>query len=64
MLRSGQDATRTVRGDSGAELPEFNGQDDHGHLLAGYPPKAAVPALVNSLKGVRRGGYGRSSPAR
>jgi hypothetical protein len=36
----------------GADLREFNGQDDHVHLLAGYPPKVPVPALVNSLKGV------------
>jgi putative transposase len=52
MPRSCQDATRTVRADSGAELREFNGEDDHVHLLAGYPPKVVVPALVNSLKGV------------
>jgi putative transposase len=43
---------RKVRGDFGAELREFNGEDDHVHLLAGYPPKVAVPALVNSLKRV------------
>ena len=27
-------------------------EDDHAHLLAEYPPKVAVSALVNSLKGV------------
>ena len=43
---------RKVRGDFGAGLREFNGDDDHVHLLAGYPPKVAVPVLVNSLKGV------------
>ena len=43
---------RKVCGDSGAELREFNGEDDHVHLLAGYPPKAAVAGLVDSLKGV------------
>ena len=52
MPRSCQDATRKVRGDFGAELREFNGQDDPVHLLAGYPPKVAVPALANSLKGM------------
>jgi REP element-mobilizing transposase RayT len=26
-------------------------EDDHTHLLAGYPPKACVAALVNALKG-------------
>ena len=31
---------------------EFDGEDDHVHLLVNYPPKVAVSALVNSLKGV------------
>jgi putative transposase len=35
-----------------AGLVEFDGEDDHVHLLVNYPPKVAVPALVNSLKGV------------
>jgi hypothetical protein len=35
-----------------AELKEFNGEADHVHLLVHYPPKAAVPKLVNSPKGV------------
>jgi len=35
-----------------AELIEFDGEDDHVHLLVNYPPKIAVSALVNSLKGV------------
>ncbi|MGP8097124.1 MAG: IS200/IS605 family transposase [Steroidobacteraceae bacterium] len=35
-----------------AELVEFDGQDDHVHLLVNYPPKISVSALVNSLKGV------------
>lgn len=35
-----------------AELMEFNGEDDHVHLLVNYPPKVAVSTLVNSLKGV------------
>ena len=52
MLRCRQDAMRKVCGDFGAELREFTGEDDHVHLLAGYPPKVAVSALVNSLKGV------------
>jgi len=38
--------------DFGATLAECNGEDDHVHLLAGYPPKVTVSALVNSLKGV------------
>ena len=31
---------------------EFDGEDDHVHLLVNYPPKVAVSTLVNSLKGV------------
>lgn len=35
-----------------AKLVEFDGEDDHVHLLIEYPPKVAVSTLVNSLKGV------------
>ncbi|MDR1946556.1 MAG: IS200/IS605 family transposase [Desulfovibrio sp.] len=35
-----------------AKLVEFDGEDDHVHLLVVYPPKMAVSSLVNSLKGV------------
>lgn len=35
-----------------AELIEFNGEDDHVHLLVNYPPKISVSKMVNSLKGV------------
>ncbi len=35
-----------------AVLVEFDGEDDHVHLLVNYPPKVSVSALVNSLKGV------------
>ena len=38
--------------DSEAERVEFDGEDDHVHLLVNYPPKVAVSNLVNSLKGV------------
>ena len=38
--------------DFGAVLAECNGEHDHVHLLVEYPPKVAVSALVNSLKGV------------
>ncbi|MHB8300605.1 MAG: IS200/IS605 family transposase, partial [Dermatophilaceae bacterium] len=36
----------------GAELVEFNGEDDHVHLLVHYPPTVTLSTLVNSLKGV------------
>lgn len=35
-----------------AELIEFDGEDDHVHLLVNYPPKLPISVLVNSLKGV------------
>lgn len=35
-----------------ADLVEFDGEDDHVHLLITYPPKIAISTLVNSLKGV------------
>ena len=35
-----------------AVLVEFDGEDDHVHLLVNYPPKVAVSKLVNSLKGI------------
>ena len=43
---------RNVCVDFGAELREFNGEEDHVHLLVHYPPSVAVSKLVNSLKGV------------
>lgn len=52
MLTACEASMRKVCGDFGAELREFNGEDDHVHLLVTYPPKVAVSALVNSLKGV------------
>jgi putative transposase len=33
-------------------LREFNGEDDHVHLLAHHPPKLPISTLVNRLKGV------------
>lgn len=35
-----------------AVLVEFDGEEDHVHLLVNYPPKISLSALVNSLKGV------------
>ncbi|MFJ9458489.1 IS200/IS605 family transposase [Kitasatospora sp. NPDC101447] len=34
------------------ELVEFNGENNHVHLLVNFPPKVALSKLVNSLKGV------------
>ncbi len=38
--------------DFGAELVEFNGEDDHVHLLVQYPPTVQLSTLVNTLKAV------------
>jgi putative transposase len=35
-----------------SELIEFDGEDDHVHLLIHYPPNVSVSTLVNSLQGV------------
>jgi putative transposase len=35
-----------------AELVEFDGEQDHVHLLMQYPPQVAISKLINSLKGV------------
>ncbi|TNG95746.1 IS200/IS605 family transposase [Pasteurellaceae bacterium USgator11] len=35
-----------------ASLIEFDGEDDHVHLLVSYPPKVSISSMVNSLKGV------------
>ncbi|MBN4077311.1 IS200/IS605 family transposase [Sulfobacillus acidophilus] len=43
---------RKVCADFESQLVEFNGEQDHVHLLVEYPPKVAVSKLVNSLKGV------------
>ena len=40
-----------VCNDFEAKLIEFDGEDDHVHLLVNYPPKVAVSKIVNSLKG-------------
>ena len=41
-----------VCADFGAALVEFNGEDDHVHLLVEYPPTMQLSRMVGSLKGV------------
>lgn len=43
---------REVCAKANAELPEFNGERDHVHLLIHYPPQIKLSTLVGSLKGV------------
>ncbi|MFI1769750.1 IS200/IS605 family transposase, partial [Streptomyces sp. NPDC020800] len=52
MLRRCEEIMRDVCNDFEAELKQFNGEDDHVHLLVHYPPKVQLSKLVNSLKGV------------
>lgn len=47
-----EEIMRAVCADFGAELVEFNGENNHVHLLVNFPPKVALSKLVNSLKGV------------
>ncbi|MBZ9638443.1 IS200/IS605 family transposase [Streptomyces sp. PSKA30] len=52
MLSRCEQIMRDVCEDFEAELKQFNGEDDHVHLLVHYPPKVQLTKLVNSLKGV------------
>ena len=52
ILSDLKDIFASVCRDFESELVEFDGEDDHVHLLVNYPPKVAVAGLVNSLKGV------------
>ena len=45
-------AMEQVCADFDVHLVEFNGEDDHVHLLIEYPPTLQLSRLVNSLKGV------------
>ena len=52
ILNDLQEIFTSVCADFEAELVEFDGEDDHVHLLVNYPPKVAISKLVNSLKGI------------
>jgi len=52
MLNRCEQVIAQVCADFGATLAEFNGEQDHVHLLTAYPPKVALCHLVKSLKGV------------
>ena len=52
MLTRCEEITREIRQDLEADLKQFNGEEDHVHLLVHYPPKVQLSKLVNSLKGV------------
>ena len=52
ILEDCETTMRKVCQDFGVELAEFNGEDDHVHLLIRFPATAQLSKLVNSLKGV------------
>ena len=52
MLNLCEQVMAQVCADFDATLAEFNGEEDHVHLLVQYPAKVALSHLVNSLKGV------------
>ncbi|MFF1359942.1 IS200/IS605 family transposase [Streptomyces sp. NPDC058297] len=52
ILKRCEEIMREVCTDFEAELKQFNGEEDHVHLLVHYPPKVQLSKLVNSLKGV------------
>ena len=43
---------RNACADYEVDPAELNGEGDHAHLPVSFPPKAALPELVNPLKGV------------
>ncbi|MEU9761159.1 IS200/IS605 family transposase [Streptomyces sp. NPDC047985] len=51
-LKRMEEIMRAVCTDFECELIEFNGENNHVHLLVNFPPKVALSKLVNSLKGV------------
>jgi putative transposase len=51
-LKRMEEIMLAVCADFECELVEFNGENNHVHLLVNFPPKAALSKLVNSLKGV------------
>lgn len=52
ILEQLHDAFASSCNKMGCELIEFNGEEDHVHLLIKYPPKVAVSVMVNNLKSV------------
>ncbi len=64
MLLTCEQVMANVCDDFGVDLVEFNGEDDHVHLLVHFPPTVALSKLVNSLKGVSSRRLRQHHPAR
>jgi hypothetical protein len=54
---------RRACAEMGAELREFNGENDHIHLLVHYPPNSRSPRWSTGSRAYRRTTCGKSSPA-
>jgi len=52
LLDRCQEVMAQVCVDFECELVEFNGEEDHVHLLINFPPTVQLSRLINSLKGV------------
>ena len=52
MLERLEEITRSTVAKWGGEVLEFNGENDHVHILLELTPKTAPSALVNNLKTV------------
>lgn len=52
ILEDCETIMRKVCNDYNCILEEFNGEEDHVHLLVGFPATIQLSKLVNSLKGV------------
>jgi putative transposase len=64
MLTLCEHPTRSVCADLDAELREFNGQTDHLHLLAHYPPSLACRCWSTGSKAYPLAGCASSTPPR
>lgn len=56
-----QEIMRVVCADFETEPVEFNGGNNHVHLLVNFLPKVARAKLVNSLRACQVGGCARNS---
>jgi putative transposase len=64
MLTLCEHPTRSVCADLDAELREFNGETDHGHLRAHYPPSLACRCWSTGSKACPLAGRASSTPPR
>ena len=51
VLEALEGSFKKICSDFEADLIEFDGENDHVHLLVHYPPKHSISKMVNSLKG-------------